>query len=298
MFLERNHNQNIFAAQQVSEFVTIQMKGPTRKIKNIIKKIIPERIIKKYRVYQKQKEIKPYIGENVICPICKSKFKFFAPFGLIKRENARCLNCGSLERHRLLWIYLNEKTKLFDNEIKIRLLHFAPEKAFYDIFSENKSIEYIPCDLFPEHYNYNGKVNINKIDITDIPFEDNYFDVILCNHVLEHIPDDIKAMSELYRVMKKGSWGIFQVPIGYKREKTYEDFSITTAEDREKAFGQNDHVRWYGQDYKNRLINVGFKVIEDDYIKKFSSEELFRFGLSPSEHIYYCEKQTVANKGS
>ena len=268
-------------------------------MREMIKKVIPDFIIKEYRNYQERKKLKSYErdkvfyqGDEVFCPICKSKFRMFAPFGSIKRKNAKCINCGSLERHRLLFLYLSTKTNVFDDETKIRLLHFAPEKAFYDIFSQKQNIEYIPCDLFPESYNFNGKIKVQKVDITKIPFEEDYFDVILCNHVLEHIPDDIQAMTELYRVMKKGGWGIFQVPIGYgyERETTYEDFTIITPKEREKAFGQQDHVRWYGQDYKDRLKSAGFNVTEDDYVKRFSSDELFQFGLRPSELIYYCKK--------
>jgi SAM-dependent methyltransferase len=256
----------------------------------LIKKIRPEFILQRYRDYKKQKQIKAHLGDKVLCPICNSRFNKFAPFGLVKRKNARCHTCGSLERHRLLWKYLNEKTNLFNNNAKIRLLHFAPEKYFYDIFSKNQYIDYFPCDLTPERYVYNGNVKITKVDITNIPFEENYFDVVLCSHVLEHIPDDRKAMSELYRVMIKGTWGIFQVPIDYNRKTTYEDFTITSPKDREKAYGQNDHVRWYGQDFKDRLRSVGFNVTEDEYIKSFTAEELYRFGLIPSEFIYFCKK--------
>jgi SAM-dependent methyltransferase len=259
-------------------------------MKKVIKKVVPDIFIKFYRDYRKQLELKPFLGDNVICPICKSKFKKFAPFGLVKRENALCFTCGSLERHRLLWKYLNDKTNLFDDKIKKRLLHFAPEKAFYNLFSQSQNIEYTPCDLFPEIYDYGVNPQIGKVDITKIPYEENYFDVVLCNHVLEHIPDDKLAMRELFRVMKNGAWGIFQVPIDNERESTYEDFSITTAEGREKAFGQKDHVRWYGRDYKDRLRSVGFVVIEDNFVKNFSSEELFRFGFIESELIYYCVK--------
>jgi SAM-dependent methyltransferase len=237
-----------------------------------------------------KKRLKFYDGDKVLCPICNSKFKEFAPFGSGPRKNARCHNCNSLERHRLLWKYLNEKTDLFRKDRKIRLLHFAPEKVFYDIFSINQDIEYSPCDLYPESYNYDGGVKVIKADITDIPFKENYFDVILCVHVLEHIPDDILAISELYRVLKKDAWAILQVPIDYNREKTHEDFSITTPEGREKAFGQNDHVRYYGRDYKDRLRKAGFIVKEDDFVKSFSPENLFRYGLIDSELIYYCKK--------
>jgi len=226
----------------------------------------------------------------VFCPVCESKFREFEPFGLMKRDNARCPGCGSLERHRLLWKYLNDKTTFFNKDIKIRLLHFAPEKCFYDRFSVNKNIDYVPCDIYPQAYAYQGVKEIIKVDITHLPFEQNNFDVILCIHVLEHIPDDWKALSELYRVMKEKGWGIFQAPLDDKRKVTYEDFTITKPKDREKAFGQHNHVRKYGQDYKDRLKNAGFTVTADDYIKSFSNEELFRYGLQPDEIIYFCRK--------
>jgi len=255
-----------------------------------LKNFIPNFLKNIYINYKKQKELQPYKGDKVFCPICNSSFNNFAPYGFPTRKNAKCRNCGSLERHRLLYIYFNDKTNLFADASKISLLHFAPEKEFYDIFSQEKYKQYIPGDLSPEKYNYNGKVKLRKVDITKIPFEDNSFDVVLCNHVLEHVPNDIQAMAEMYRVMKKGGWGIISVPIDYRREETYEDFTITTAQEREKAFGQHDHVRWYGRDYKDRLKNSGFKVTEDDYVKKFSSDELFRLGLQGTEIIYYCEK--------
>ncbi len=258
-------------------------------MRKLIKKIVPRFILTIYQNYRSKKRSELYAGNGVFCPLCNSNFKEFAPFGSSKRENAQCPNCGSLERHRLLWKYLSEKTNLF-NDTKVRLLHFAPEKSFYDVFSKSQNIEYVPCDLYPKKYTYNGKVKTIKVDITKIPFEENFFDVILCSHVLEHILDDRLAMSELYRVMKKGAWGIFQVPIDYERDNTYEDSSISTPKEREEAFGQSDHVRIYGKDYKNRLEEVGFNVKEDDYINSFSSDELFKFGLMKSELIYYCRK--------
>lgn len=255
-------------------------------MKQVIKKLIPNGIIEKYHEYNKQKEIKRYTGNNVKCPICTSEFKLFAPYD--HRSNVRCLSCESLERHRLLWMYLNEKTNIFYDNVK--LLHFAPEKVFYNIFSTKENIEYFPCDLFPEQYNYNGDISVLEVDITKIPFEDNFFDIILCSHVLEHIPDDNKAMVELYRVMKKGAWGIFQVPVDYSRKNTYEDPTITTPKGREKAFGLSDHLRVYGCDYKARLSNVGFNVVEDDYVNTISLQDKVKYGLNPSELINYVQK--------
>ena len=245
-------------------------------MKKVIKKMIPKYLLNWYRNYRMKKRLQLYQGDSVVCPICNSKFKEFGTFGLVPRKNARCHKCGSLERHRLLWKYFNEKTDLFKLNKKVQLLHFAPERAFYNIFSTNHNIEYYPCDLSPEHYAYEGNVKVQKADITDIPFEENCFDVIICNHILEHIPNDALAMSELYRVLKKDGWAILQVPIDYKRETTYEDFSITTPEGRKTAFGQHDHVRRYGRDYKDRLKKVGFIVNEDDFVKSFSQEDLFR----------------------
>jgi len=255
---------------------------------HIIKLIIPEILIRKYRECRIAIERIIYKGDKVICPICKSKFKLFTPSRADKRKNSKCICCGSLERHRLLWLYLNEKTNIFNGN-KIRLLHFAPEKAFYDIFSEIPYIDYFPCDLFPGQYAFNGSVAIEKTDIMDIQFADNYFDVILCNHVLEHIPDDKKAMAELKRVLKKNGWGIFQVPIDEGLEKTFEDISATTPEQRKKKFGQSDHVRIYGRDYKDRLADVGFKVHPDDFVKKFSPVEIKMYGIQPDRLIYFCE---------
>ncbi len=259
-------------------------------MRELIKKIIPDFVIKEYRNYHSRKNIEYFQGEKVICPICKSRFRMFAPFGIPKRENALCPRCGSLERHRLLFLYLKDKLNLFDEKENLRLLHFGPEEALYHIFDKKQNIQYFPCDLVPKNYNFKGSSQVQKVDISNIPFEENFFDAILCVHVLEHIPDDLHAMAELYRVMKKGGWGILQVPIDDTREHTYEDATITTPKARHKAFGQYDHFRWYGHDYKDRLKSVGFKVVEDDYVKRFSSVELFQFGLIPSEFIYYCHK--------
>lgn len=259
-------------------------------MRQIIKRIIPNSIIMGYRSYKKEKELRKFEGNNVECVVCGSTFNVFAPYGVTKRDNALCPNCGSLERHRLLWKYLHDKTTLFTGARRLKLLHVAPEKAYYDVFCEANHIEYYPCDLFPEMFNYKGSVKVQKVDITRIPFEENYFDVIICNHVLELIPDDKLAMQELFRVMKTPSWGIFQVPVDFSREETYEDFTITTREEREKVFGWPDHVRWYGRDYKARLNNVGFEVLENAYASKFSKEELFRYGLMGSELIFFCTK--------
>lgn len=229
-------------------------------------------------------------GNKVHCVICKSEFTKFRSYGVDVRNNAFCPNCGSLERHRLLWRYLKERTKLFDSDISLNVLHFAPENFFYKMFDGPERFNYVPCDIEPEIYNYKGKTEVLKLDITKLELEDNRFDFILCNHVLEHIVDDHKAMKELWRVMKPGGFGIFQVPMEYNLENTYEDFSITSPEERLIAFKQNNHVRLYGLDYKDRLKKAGFEVVLDDFVKTFSDDEVFKYGFDNRELIYKCVK--------
>ncbi|WP_228851081.1 class I SAM-dependent methyltransferase [Aegicerativicinus sediminis] len=258
-------------------------------MKDLIKSLLPTIAIKKYRAYRTPKK---YRGSDVTCPICNSSFKKFAPFGSSKRENRKCHYCGSLERHRLIFLYLNEKFNFFNKNSndKIRLLHFAPERMFYNIFSEYNGIDYFPCDLMPERMKYNGKTNITKADITDIPFQDNSFNFIICSHVLEHIPDDHLAMSELYRVLSKNGNSILQVPIDNNREKTYEDPNISSPEERMKAYGHPDHVRFYGKDYKTKLEKCGFKVNEDNFVSTLNKNDIIKYGLIESELIYHCKK--------
>lgn len=226
-------------------------------------------------------------GENVECNICNRKFITFLPAGVIRRPNALCPCCGSLERHRMIWHFFINKTNLFSK--KISLLHVAPEKNYFKIFNDSDNINYFPCAKFDDEINDPYPKGTENIDITDIPYTDNYFDVIYCSHVLEHIPGDIDAMKELYRVLKDDGWAVLQVPIDKSRENTFEDFNITRPDERERLFGQKDHVRVYGRDYPLRLESVGFKVNIISYYKQFSKNELFKYGFI-EEDIFYCTK--------
>ena len=221
-------------------------------------------------------------GEPYTDPIDGKNFRKFLPYGYGKqRPNVLSPSTLSLERHRLLWLYLKNKTDFFTAKKKV--LHMAPEQCFLDIFKKLKNIDYTTADL------YSPIVDI-KADILNLPFEDNSFDIILCNHVLEHIEDDHKAMTELYRVLKPKGMGIFQIPQDLNLEKTYEDFSITSAEERKKHFGQYDHVRVYGKDYFDRLRNVGFKVDEVDYSKTISKVLVDKYRLVKGEILPVCYK--------
>lgn len=244
-------------------------------------------VFSKYQEYRRNKIEHKYAGDNVTCVICGSRYSEFAAFGKKNRKNARCHNCNSLERHRLIWSYINRKELLKPG---MSILHVAPEKVFYELLAMQYQSDYVPCDLNPQRFDFANTVPVIQADITQTLFKSNAFDLILCNHVLEHVPEDRKAMSELYRVMKKGGVGIFQVPVDYERESTYEDFSIQSKRGRTKAFGQYDHVRWYGKDYKDRLTNAGFTVKIDDFVNEFSKDEQFYFGYESGEKIYCCLK--------
>ena len=244
-------------------------------------------------------------GNTFTDPIDGKSFKMFLPYGYgTQRNNVLSPSTLSLERHRLLWLYLNEETDFFQfqlasdstgtnpKKIKLRdaetnsalkVLHFAPEQAFYKLFRNQKNLDYTTTDLF-------SPLADVKADICDLPFEDNQYDVILCNHVLEHIPDDTKAMQELYRVLKPGGMAILQIPQDLSRATTFADNTITDQKERAKIFGQYDHVRIYGRDYFDKLRSIGFKVIEEDYTNKIAPELVEKYCLAKGEIIPVCFK--------
>jgi predicted SAM-dependent methyltransferase len=216
-------------------------------------------------------------GSKFTDPIDGKSFRKFLSYGYeVQRHNVLSPSTLSLERHRLLWLYLKSETDFFKTHKKV--LHFAPEQAFYSRFRQMKNLDYTTTDL-------NSPLADVKADICNLPFEDNTYDIIFCNHVLEHIPDDTKAMQELYRVLKKGGMGIFQIPQELSRATTFEDDSITDKKERAKIFGQYDHVRIYGKDYFDKLRSVGFKVDEVDYTKTLLKEEITKYCLTKGEII-------------
>ena len=225
-----------------------------------------------------------YVGKGKRCPICNTERRKFLPYGYVnQRDNALCPNCLSLERHRLLWLYLKRETNLLDT--RPRLLHIAPEVSLMRHFKryyKNLPKRYITADL-------ESPLAHLHFDVHDIPLESNFAEVIICNHLLEHVDDDAKAMSELYRITKPGGWGILLSPVEYDRAVTYEDDSITDPAERTRIFGQYDHRRIYGRDYADRLRNAGFTVEEIDYCKNLEKEEVERYALM-HEIIYLVRK--------
>lgn len=262
-------------------------------IKNTIRRILP------YKVYAPVRDALCYIhsfkycGEQYVCPFCNGRFSTFlstgyrvnvltekAIIGAGYRNNAKCPRCNSVDRERLVYQYLRVyKVGVFSRNT--RLLHVAPEKNLSAKLKSCPNMDYLSVDL-------DSPLADVQMDITDIIYDDESFDVIICNHVLEHIPDDAKAMRELLRVLKKGGFAILQVPISWTIGPTFEDFSITSPEQREQSFGQKDHVRIYGNDYSQRLKNAGFDVRLHSVQDLFEENEIDRFRLLKDETIFEC----------
>lgn len=223
-----------------------------------------------------------YRGNGRWCPICERSSRKFRTYGIPSREDAQCIFCGALERHRFVWLYISKMTNLFDITPK-RMLHVAAEQCFESRLRNFLGEAYITAGLLDPHA-------MVKMDITNnIQYPDEYFDVIYCSHVFEHVQDDRKAMREFYRVLKQGGWAILLVPI--TTDKTFEDSSIVDPSDRLRVFGQEDHVRRYGPDYIDRLRESGFQVKVSGVLDFFENNDVVRMGLTPeSGEIYYCTK--------
>jgi SAM-dependent methyltransferase len=238
-------------------------------------------------------------GLQYQCPICTISLKEFLAAGerhavLVEksiiggglRSNALCPVCRSWDRERLLYLYLTNRPHLLSRGTK--LLHVAPESNVSAWLRSKSELDYATADLSMDNVDFH-------IDLTKMPFSELTFDAIICNHVLEHIPDDAKAMSELVRVLKPGGWAILQVPISPSLGATYEDFSITDPIERERAFGQSDHVRIYGMDYVDRLKQAGFAVELFCWCadKKDYGGETNRFGLIEREIVFFASRPTA-----
>jgi SAM-dependent methyltransferase len=230
-----------------------------------------------------------YVGDRHACPLCGGRFRRFLSFrsdgseGFVDiRPDARCPRCGSLERHRLLWLFLREKTNLFHDRLKV--LSVSPEFLFQRVLARLPNLDYWSVDL-------ESPLAFERMDITAMRFGDGEFDVVLCNHVLEHVPDDRRAMEELCRVLKPGGWAIVQTPVDPRLEKTFEDPSVVSPRERARLFRQVDHVRIYGRDYPERLRQAGFTVRLVDYVGGMDPERVLRYGLLEHEDIHYCTRE-------
>ncbi len=225
-----------------------------------------------------------YVGRGRECPVCGCRRRRFLPYGYVSvRSNALCPRCLSLERHRLLWLWLTRETDICKGERQ--LLHIAPEVAlmrrFREIYARHPEL-YITADL-------ESPLARMHLDVQHIPLADESVDIVICNHIMEHVADDRLAMHELWRILRRGGWGVVLSPVDESRAETFEDDSITDPAERTRIFGQYDHRRIYGRDYADRLSGAGFDVEVIDYAATFSPEERKRYALC-DDRIYVVRK--------
>ena len=220
------------------------------------------------------------------CAVCEGTFESFLDYGIKPRADAQCPACGSLERHRLLFVFLRMRTDFFDGREK-RVLHVAPERSVEKVFAAACGPGYLSADL-------NDPLAMEKMDITDIRHPDDSFDAVICSHVLEHVPEDRKAMRELCRVLRPTGFAILNVPVVAKT--TFEDPSIVTPADKQRVYGHFDHVRNYGRDYVDRLVESGFEVGEHYPADFLSGPDVERHGLANrcGGQVFICRKKTRA----
>lgn len=241
------------------------------------------------------REAHNHVGTRYECPFCGFHSKDLALLGIDSPAARKyetigmgirpgmCWKCRAKDKEKLLFLYLRDTAKIFDGH-PLRLLHIAPENIIAQRILPMESIDYICGDFFAKGYMYPPYVrNMNVLNLL-LPNED--FDIVMCNHVLEHIEDDRKAMRELYRVLRKGGIGILQVPMSKILEKTLENPNVQTPKEKLEVFGQIDHVRLYGKDYKERLEESGFRV----ELVHFPADLTEKYGLDKNEDLYICHK--------
>lgn len=215
-------------------------------------------------------------GTAVTCPCCNQSFSRFLPAGVARRPNARCPNCGSLERHRMVWLYLQRQTHFLS--ANLRVLDIAPEEFMQRKLHALTNLDYLSIDLV-------SPLAMKKMDVTQLELPDQSFDVAFCNHVFEHIPNDRQAMREVRRVLKPGGWAILQTPVDLTRATTDEDPSITDPQELLRRFGQTDHIRVYGRDLFDRLRETGWNIETPSLASWLSAEEIRRYALNPNEPL-------------
>jgi SAM-dependent methyltransferase len=207
----------------------------------------------------------------------------FLPFGVGGRirSGALCPGCCSLERDRAAWLHLD----VLQDRLKpgLRLLHVAPERSIEPRLRKRLGASYVTADLMRQ--------DVDRVmSIEDIPFGDGEFDAVICNHVLEHVEDDRRALREVRRVLAAGGWALLQVPVFAGIIHTREDSTVTSPHERRRLYGQHDHVRAYGSDYVERLREAGFEPELISLRQRHSRDEIVRFGLDPDETLYICHR--------
>ena len=223
-----------------------------------------------------------FLGKRYICPCCGWHVRDFTKGnGSLKtRPLSYCPRCNSKSRHRRIWLFLQEKTNLFTEQLS--LFEVSPKYSFSRKFTRLSNLSYFGGDLYKRAY-----INF-KFDLISTPLKTNSFDAVLCIHVLEEIIQDQQAMSEMFRILKPGGWAVISVPTRMD-QPTYEDSSITAPKERKRAFGEPDHVRVYGYDLFDRLKKTGFEV-KVDLADDVPMQTKKKYGLRGDENIFYCNK--------
>lgn len=270
-------------------------------MKKYLKKIIPYNFVQYLKKIKCNLETILYSGDNFECPICNKKYRtlkdggeslpFFKDHDIVgggRRKNMLCPYCLSTDRDRLVYFYLTTQKEL--HESLITLLHIAPEPSLKKYFETLPNITYYRGDKFEERYNgfYYDKGTLN-LDLTDLQYPNECFDVIICNHVLEHIKEDSKALQEIKRVLKPNGWAILQVPIAKENQKTIE-YQLLPPEKRKSIYGQEDHVRLYGLDYPERLMLHDFKVEIWDISHLLNIDDITKFAINSEEKVIIIRK--------
>jgi SAM-dependent methyltransferase len=236
-----------------------------------------------------------HAGNRFVCPFCGYHARDLKPCGLgvpVLKEKAvvggglrraGCYKCGSTDRERLVYVFLRDRMGAIRDAGRLRVLHIAPEPNLSRVLRETGCAEYLCVDI--DAAGYAADAQVLAMSVLELPFENDHFDLLICNHVLEHIIDDAAAIRSLYRVLKPGGHAILQVPISANSDETYEDPSITDPRQRELHFGDWEHVRIYGGDYGRRLEAAGFSVQRVNV-----SDAYPLMGLNPAEDIFAVEK--------
>ncbi len=254
-----------------------------KKIYHFLLNRLPRKLLIRLSYWVRPITALAFRGDKVECPVCGGHFRSFLPYGVKQRPNVLCPKCLSLERHRIMWLFLQEQTDFFSRPSKV--LHIAPEQCFLERFEKLKHLDYLTADI-------ESPIAQLKMDIQQMPLPDNSFDWVFCNHVLEHVPDDGKALREIFRVLKPGGKAILQVPFDSQRQSRYEDASITDPKERELHFLQKDHLRLYGMDFPQWVKSNGFELSEN-FSDQQSPERRERYRLPGFEMMFAYTKPVV-----
>jgi SAM-dependent methyltransferase len=220
-----------------------------------------------------------YAGDQVECPLCERTFRAW----LFNPQHGTCPYCRSEARQRFLWLYLTGIWK--GKTTSFRLLHFAPEWGLQQRFRGYAGLgKYVTADLGAPEADL-------QVDITAMTIPDESYDVVVCSHVLEHIPADRAAMKEIVRVLRPNGVAYIQVPLNSRLSQTDEDPGVTDPKERERRFGQFDHVRTYGRDFEDRLREAGFAVTQIQTSAVLNASQMQHYGLW-DDVIWQCERAT------